>query len=60
MKVEVRNGNLVVIIPLESPRPSRSGKTLIVASTNGFVMTDAQHPKTKSLISVSLNATIRK
>ena len=41
METKIENGNLVVTIPLKSPRPSTSGKTLIVASTGGNVVTQA-------------------
>lgn len=58
MKATVKDGKLVLELALESPRASKSGKTLIVASTGGFVETDAKvNGKT---VSVSLNATIRK
>jgi hypothetical protein len=36
----VQEGNTLVIrIPLESPTPSASGKTLVVASTRGNILT---------------------
>lgn len=35
MKVEIKNGNLVIEIPMGTPAPSASGKTLLVASTHG-------------------------
>jgi hypothetical protein len=35
MKSRVVNGNLVVELPLESPRRSSSGKTMVVASSRG-------------------------
>jgi len=35
MKVEIKDGNLIIIIAMNEPRPSASGKTLVVASTNG-------------------------
>jgi hypothetical protein len=49
---------LVIEIPLESPRPSSSGKTLIVASTGGFKQTEAK--VNGQLVAVSVNATIHK
>ena len=37
----VQEGNTLVIrIPLESPSPSASGKTLVVASTRGNLLTN--------------------
>lgn len=35
MKVEKKNDDLVITIPLTGPRPSTSGKTLVVASSGG-------------------------
>lgn len=35
MKVEVENGRLVISLKLRKPAPSKSGKTLVVASTRG-------------------------
>ncbi len=40
MKVEVRDNKLCIEIDLEEPKPSSSGKTLVVASTRGNVVTD--------------------
>ncbi len=35
MKAEVKNGELVVTIPMQEPTRSASGKTLVVASSRG-------------------------
>ena len=35
MDTKIRNGNLVISLPLEEPRTSASGKTLVVASSRG-------------------------
>ena len=35
MQVEIKNGNLVITIPMQKPTPSASGKTLVVASSRG-------------------------
>ena len=35
MKVEVKNGRLLISLKLQKPIPSRTGKTLLVASTRG-------------------------
>ena len=38
MKVEIKGNNLVITIPLDKAgRPSKSGKTLVHASTHGNV-----------------------
>ena len=40
MKVTIENGELVIRIPVENPpRPSKSGKSLIVATSSGNVTT---------------------
>lgn len=35
MKVDVKNGKLIIEMDLQTPTPSSSGKTLVVASTRG-------------------------
>ncbi|MDP8305862.1 MAG: hypothetical protein RAO75_05050 [Candidatus Chlorobium antarcticum] len=40
MKVEIRDGKLCIEIDLETPTPSSSGKTLVVASSRGNAVTD--------------------
>ncbi|HOE19137.1 MAG TPA: hypothetical protein PLX02_15490 [Syntrophorhabdaceae bacterium] len=57
MKVEVKDNKLFIEIDLEKPTPSSSGKTLVVASTRGNVVTDAQ-VEGKHLV-VGLNAYIK-
>ena len=39
MQVKLENGNLVITLPMQTPSPSSSGKTLIVA-TRGNKETD--------------------
>ena len=41
MHAEVKNGKLVITLDLNTPRPSTSGKTLVVASSCGNVRTTA-------------------
>ncbi len=41
-KVEVRNNTLVIELPI-SPGPSKSGKSLVIATTRGNVTTSATH-----------------
>lgn len=58
MNARVEGSELVISIPLEKElRPSSTGKTLIVASTNGFAATDAVIGGKP--VSVSVNAIIR-
>lgn len=40
MKVSVENNELVIRMPMGSPVPSATGKTLVVASTRGNIKTD--------------------
>lgn len=35
MKLEIKGNDLVLTIPMQTPAPSASGKTLIVASSGG-------------------------
>ncbi len=41
MKVEIKENKLHIEIDLEKPKPSTSGKTLVVASTHGNTVTTA-------------------
>ncbi len=56
LKVTIEKNELVIRIPLEEPRPSQSGKNMIVASTGGNQKTDCIHPKSKAPITVGLSA----
>lgn len=49
MDITVKNGNIVITAALGAGTPSASGKTLIVATTSGFV------PVPGSDLRVSLN-----
>jgi hypothetical protein len=40
LKVEQKGNKLYIEIDLEKPAPSSSGKTLVVASTRGNIVTD--------------------
>ena len=42
MKVTIENGELVIRLPLEKPRPSKSGKTMVVATSGGNRETAAE------------------
>lgn len=41
MKVEVKDDKLIITMDLQTPQPSASGKTLVVASSRGNVRTTA-------------------
>ena len=58
MTAEIKNGQLIVTIPLNDPRPSASGKTLVVASTGGNQATTAT-VQGKPVI-IGLNAYIKR
>jgi len=43
MQATIKDGNLIIAIPLQTPTPSKSsGKTLVVATTHGNCKTDVQ------------------
>jgi len=56
MESRIEDGKLVIELPLEKPRPSSTGKTLLVASTRGVQRTTAR-VKGKT-ISIVVNAFI--
>jgi len=55
-EIDKKANELVIRIPLETPTPSQSGKTLLVASTRGAITTTAQVDGKP--VKVSLNAYI--
>lgn len=58
MEAKIENNELVIRIPLEKPKPSSSGKTLIVASTGGNYQTNLEIDGKP--VFVGLNAYIKK
>jgi hypothetical protein len=59
MEIRIEGNNLVIAIPMEKPlKPSSSGKTLVVASTHGNIVTNVQ-VEGKPVI-VGVNAYIKK
>lgn len=40
MEVKIIDGKLIITIELQKPTPSASGKTLVVATSHGNVVTD--------------------
>jgi hypothetical protein len=58
MKVTVEGNELVIRIPLEKPTRSKSGKTLLVATSGGNIETGAMVDGKP--ITVGLNAYIAK
>jgi len=57
LQVTVEDGYLVIRLKMQAPERSASGKTLVVATTNGFKLTAAQAEGKP--ISVSVNAFIK-
>ena len=41
--VDKKAGTLTIVLPLQDARPSKSGKTMVIATTNGNVETDASY-----------------
>jgi hypothetical protein len=58
MKVEIKGNELIITVQLQTPTPSASGKTLVVASSHGNQTTTATIDG-KTVI-VGLNAYIKK
>ena len=40
MKVEIKGNDLIITVPMGAPVRSASGKTLVVASSRGNIVTD--------------------
>jgi hypothetical protein len=58
MSAKIPKGNLIITIPmLAEPRPSSTGKSIVVATTGGFATTTAQ-VKGKPVL-IALNAVIK-
>lgn len=58
MNVEIKDNKLYIEIDLQEPTPSSSGKTLVVASTRGNVVTSAQVDGKP--VTIGLNAYIKR
>jgi hypothetical protein len=58
MKVEIIGKDLVITLPLRTPELSKSGKTLIVATSSGLVQTSATVDSKP--VTVGVNAFIAK
>ena len=57
-KVRIENGKLIIELPLGTPTISGTGKTLNVATTNGFMPTTAE--VNGKQVRVNVNAIIAK
>ena len=58
MEVKIENKKLIINIDLQKPTPSESGKSLVVASTHGYIPTECRIDGKK--IKIGLNAYIKK
>ncbi|MCX6162827.1 MAG: hypothetical protein NTV87_16020 [Ignavibacteriae bacterium] len=58
MEAKIEDGKLVIVIDLQEPTPSASGKTLVVATTHGNVVTECV-VNGKPVV-IGLNAYIKK
>jgi hypothetical protein len=58
MKVEIKGNDLIITIEMQTPTPSTSGKTLVIASSHGNQTTTATIDG-KPVV-VGLNAYIKK
>ncbi|HEY5534196.1 MAG TPA: hypothetical protein VIL99_04545 [Ignavibacteria bacterium] len=58
MEAKIENGKLIIIIDLQEPTASASGKNLVVATTHGNVVTECVIDG-KNVV-IGLNAYIKK
>ncbi|NTU68967.1 MAG: hypothetical protein HGB02_08820 [Chlorobiaceae bacterium] len=58
MTVEIRDNKLCIEIDMQKPEPSSSGKTLVVASTKGNVVTSVEVDGKP--VTIGLNAYIKR
>ena len=52
--IDLKSKTLTVVMPLETPKPSASGKTMVIASTRGNMVSDAQF--NGKAVTIGLNA----
>jgi hypothetical protein len=57
MEAKIRNGNLTIVLPVQDPKLSASGKNLVVASSRGVRQTTCRI--NGEIVSVIANAFIR-
>lgn len=57
MKAEIVAGSLIVTIPIQKPTPSASGKTRVVATSHGNMVTTAMVEGKP--VTIGLNAYIK-
>jgi hypothetical protein len=42
METRIEDGKLIIVLPLQKPQPSASGKTLVIATTHGNMPTEVK------------------
>lgn len=57
MKAEIKNGKLIITMQLMDPTPSKSGKTLVIATTHGNQPSTVQVKG--QVVTIGVNAYIR-
>lgn len=57
LTAKIESGELVIRLPLQTPKPSATGKTLVVATSRGNIQTEAK-VEGKNII-VGVNAYIK-
>lgn len=60
VKAEIKGNQLIITADLETPTPSRSGKTLVVASSRGNVTTTAEVGRMEMTLTTLTNTELRK
>jgi len=58
MKVSIEDGELVIREPMATPKPSASGKTMVVASSHGNKVTECEVDG--KAVTVGFNAYIKR
>jgi len=58
MEAKIENGILTIKLPVQEPRPSATGKTLVVATSGGKQSTTAQ--VNGKPVTIGVNAYIRR
>ncbi len=58
MKVQIKGNTLIIELEMQTPSPSSSGKTLVVASTKGNVKTEVE--VNGKPVTIGINAYISK
>jgi hypothetical protein len=53
LRSRLKDGVLRLEIPIQEPRPSGSGKTLVVASTHGLVNTGIEHRGSEIIVNAN-------